>query len=220
MPSSTISRPPPPPSSAGWKITTAVPEKFRVSARYLAPPSSIAVCPSWPQACILPGFFDRYGRLVCSSIGSASISARSPITLRGPVPFPWITPTTPVLPMPVTTSSQPKALSFSATLPAVRCTSNRISGYSWMSRRHAATSAFISAIRLAIGIRGSGAQQTLRQFRNEKGELAGRRYVRIASQSRRSGPAVGRAGKVGQIGPQGTKLHKEVLYGAMHVASR
>jgi hypothetical protein len=46
---------PAPPSSAGWKITTAVPSKLRVSARYLAAPSSIAVWPSWPQACILPG---------------------------------------------------------------------------------------------------------------------------------------------------------------------
>src|SRR3954469_23160602 len=131
--------------------------------------SSIAVCPSWPHACILPGFFERYGRFVCSSIGSASISARRPITLRGPSPVPWITPTTPVLPMPVTTSSQPKALSFSATLAAVRCTSNRISGCSWISRRHAATSAFISAIRLAIGIlEAPEAQRTLRQLQNRE----------------------------------------------------
>ena len=42
-PSSHISRPPPPPSSAGWKMTTAVPSKLRVSARYLAAPRSIAV---------------------------------------------------------------------------------------------------------------------------------------------------------------------------------
>ena len=57
-PSSTISLPPPPPSSAGWKMTTAVPSKARVSARYCAAPSSIAVCPSWPQACIAPGVLD------------------------------------------------------------------------------------------------------------------------------------------------------------------
>jgi hypothetical protein len=36
---------------------------------------------------------------------------------------PRITPTTPVRPMPVTTSSQPKLLSLSATTAAVRCTS-------------------------------------------------------------------------------------------------
>src|SRR5881394_3685209 len=104
-PSLTISRPPPPPSSAGWKITTAVPEKLRVSARYLAPPSSIAVCPSCPQACILPGLMERYGRLVCSSMGSASMSARRPTTFPAPCPLPRITPTTPVLPMPAMTSS-------------------------------------------------------------------------------------------------------------------
>ncbi len=32
-PSLTISRAPPSPSSAGWKISTAVPSKLRVSAR-------------------------------------------------------------------------------------------------------------------------------------------------------------------------------------------
>jgi hypothetical protein len=89
------------------------------------------VWPSWPQACILPGTVDRYGRLVCSAIGSASISARKPIT-RPPAAGclrPRITPTTPVRPIPVTTSSQPKALSLSATLAAVRCTSNKSSGW-------------------------------------------------------------------------------------------
>ena len=155
MPSLTISRPPPPPSSAGWKITTAVPEKLRVSARYFAAPSSIAVWPSWPQACILPGLVERYGRLVSSSIGSASMSARSPITLLPLAPLPRMTPTTPVLPIPVTTSSQPNALSFSATLPAVRWTSNRISGCAWMSRRHAATSACMPAIRSGIDMESS-----------------------------------------------------------------
>jgi hypothetical protein len=64
----------------------------------------------------------RHGRLVrdrsfASSIGSASISARSPITLSdvAALLLPRISPTTPVRPRPVTTSSQPNALSFSAT---------------------------------------------------------------------------------------------------------
>jgi hypothetical protein len=43
MPSFTMASPPPPPSSAGWKITIAVPSKLRVSHRTLAAPSSIAV---------------------------------------------------------------------------------------------------------------------------------------------------------------------------------
>jgi hypothetical protein len=32
--------------------------EIAVSARYFAAPSSIAVWPSWPQACILPGVFE------------------------------------------------------------------------------------------------------------------------------------------------------------------
>ena len=57
-PSSTMASPPVRPSSLGWKTTTTVPSKLRVSHRYLAAPSSIAVCPSWPQACILPGVLE------------------------------------------------------------------------------------------------------------------------------------------------------------------
>ena len=56
-------------------------------------------------------------------MGSASMSARSPITLPEPVDLPRITPTTPVRPIPVTTSSQPNAPSFSATRALVRCVS-------------------------------------------------------------------------------------------------
>jgi hypothetical protein len=75
---------PPPFSSAGWKISATLPAKFRVSARYFAAPSSIVVCPSWPQACILPGVVEACAAPVASMIGSASISARSPMT--GPRP--------------------------------------------------------------------------------------------------------------------------------------
>ena len=105
------------PRPAG-RSRSAVPSKLRVSARYFAAPSSIAVCPSWPQACILPGIRRAVRQLrSVSSIGSASMSARSPIDLAArAVALPAMTPTTPVLPMPVTTSSQPKALSLSATI--------------------------------------------------------------------------------------------------------
>ena len=48
-----------------------------------ATPSAIAVCASWPHACILPGTRDANGRAFFSSIGSASMSARIPIV--GPV---------------------------------------------------------------------------------------------------------------------------------------
>ncbi len=57
-PSSTMARLPVRPSSLGWNTTTTVPSKLRVSARYLAAPSSMAVWPSWPQACILPGVLE------------------------------------------------------------------------------------------------------------------------------------------------------------------
>ena len=60
-PSSIMARPPVSPSSLGWNTTTTVPSKLRVSHRYLAAPSSMAVCPSWPHACILPGVFEAYG---------------------------------------------------------------------------------------------------------------------------------------------------------------
>src|SRR3977135_1705347 len=71
-----MARPPAPHSSAGWKITTAVPEKLRVSAKYLAAPSSMAVWPSWPQACILPATVDRYGTSFASCNGRAAMQAR------------------------------------------------------------------------------------------------------------------------------------------------
>ena len=47
-------------------------------------PSSMAVWPSWPQACMVPGTVDLYGRSTASSIGSASMSARRP--MAGPDP--------------------------------------------------------------------------------------------------------------------------------------
>ncbi|MDU6239171.1 MAG: glycosyltransferase family 2 protein [Bradyrhizobium sp.] len=64
------------------------------------------------------------------SIGSASMSARRPMMRPDPVLRPRITPTTPVRPMPVTTSSHPNSRSRSATMPAVRCTSYINSGCS------------------------------------------------------------------------------------------
>ena len=53
-PSLTIASAPPRPSSAGWKMKCTVPSKLRVAERYLAAPSSIVVWPSWPQACMRP----------------------------------------------------------------------------------------------------------------------------------------------------------------------
>ena len=80
------------------------------------------------------------------------MSARRPITLPAVSVLPLMTPTTPVRPIPVTTSSQPKAFSFSSTTPAVRTVSNRISGFSCRSRRHSVISGSSSAKRFLTGI--------------------------------------------------------------------
>ncbi|MEZ5883961.1 MAG: hypothetical protein R3D53_08920 [Paracoccaceae bacterium] len=59
-------------SSAGWNRSATVPAKLRVSARVFHGLSSIAVCPSWPQACILPATREA-GRACRLWMGSASI---------------------------------------------------------------------------------------------------------------------------------------------------
>ena len=142
-PSLTIASAPPRPSSAGWKMRCTVPSKLRVAERYLAAPSSMVVWPSWPQACMRPLCWLRWSKVLCSSIGSASMSARRPIA-RGLLPT-RIVPTTPVLPMPVVTS-RPHSLSFLATIAEVRSSSKPSSGWAWMSRRMAVSSAAAAAI--------------------------------------------------------------------------
>ena len=52
----------------------------------LAAPASMAVCRSWPQACIAPGIADAYGSPVSSVTGSASMSPRSSTTGPGRPP--------------------------------------------------------------------------------------------------------------------------------------
>src|SRR5215471_15763451 len=71
------------------------------------------------------------------------MSARSPMA-RGLLPT-RIVPTTPVLPMPVVTS-RPHSFSFSATMRLVRSSSKPSSGWAWMSRRMAVSSAAAAAI--------------------------------------------------------------------------
>jgi hypothetical protein len=47
-------------SSPGWKISFTVPSNSARSAvRMRAVASNDAVCTSWPQACITPGFWER-----------------------------------------------------------------------------------------------------------------------------------------------------------------
>ncbi len=79
-----------------------MPSKLRVAARWRAADSSIAVWPSWPQACILPNTLLAQGLPLVSAIGSASMSARRPMR-RVDVPARSV-PTTPVPPRPRCTS--------------------------------------------------------------------------------------------------------------------
>ena len=67
-------------------------------------------------------------------------------------PAPRIVATTPVLAMPVATSSQPNSRSFSAMTPEVRTSSKPISGCWCRSRRQAVISGWNSAMRLMIGM--------------------------------------------------------------------
>src|SRR3989344_3897017 len=94
----------------------------------------MATWPSWPQACILPWCRLAWAKVLCSVMGSASMSARRP-TARLPG-RPWITPTTPVLPRPRCTS-MPQFASVRATRSEVRSSSKQSSGWAWMSRRMA-----------------------------------------------------------------------------------
>lgn len=47
-----------------------------VRSTYVAAASAMAMCPSCPQACILPGWIEAKAAPVASAMGSASISAR------------------------------------------------------------------------------------------------------------------------------------------------
>ena len=135
-PSFIISRAPPPPSSAGWKMQWTVPEKrSRWAASSCAAASSIATWPSWPQACMRPGMRLACAKVLCSVIGSASMSARRPMArFEPPGALPRIVPTTPVRPSPRCTS-MPQPSSVRAMTSAVRTSSKQSSGWAWMSRR-------------------------------------------------------------------------------------
>src|SRR3954463_6295462 len=127
-----------------------VPAKLRVSARYLAAPNSIAVWPSWPQACIRPRCCDAWVKPFFSSIGNASMSARSAIA-RPPGREPARVPITPVRATPRSTV-MPKDSSRRATMSAVRRSSNAVSGCACRSCRQPIISAWKSAMRLMIGM--------------------------------------------------------------------
>src|SRR6266545_1137849 len=124
---------PPNTSSAGWKRKTAVPgSSRRRPAKISASVMAMAVCPSWPQACMTPGVPDANGASSVSVSGRASMSARH-ATVR-PGRSPRKTPTTPVSAMPVRTSS-PAACRRSAMTSFVRRSRKDSSGWRWKSLR-------------------------------------------------------------------------------------
>ena len=109
---------PPITSSAGWKMNTAVPATSARRADMIsASVMAIAVCPSWPQACMTPSVPDVKGASSRSVSGKASMSARQ--AMVRPRLSPWRMPTTPVPAIPVLTSSLAPC-SRSAMISAVR----------------------------------------------------------------------------------------------------
>ena len=137
-PSSSILRAPPRPSSAGWNTACTMPSKWRVAARWRAADNSMAVWPSWPQACILPNTLLDQALPEVSAIGRASMSARRPMR-RVLVPARKV-PTTPVPPRPRCTS-QPQRSSRAATRSLVSFSSNPSSGLAWIWWRMSTISA-------------------------------------------------------------------------------
>src|SRR5215831_12333297 len=101
-------------------------------------------------------------------MGRASMSARRPMA-RGLLPT-RIVPTTPVRPMPVVTS-QPHSLSLVATIFEVRSSSKPSSGWAWMSRRMAVSSAAAAAIFGSILAGMSGLQQESGHYTSELGAM-------------------------------------------------
>ena len=74
-PSSSMTRAPKWPSSPGWNMKSTRPwRRSRCEASRRAAAASIAVCVSWPHACIAPSTSEANSRPVASVIGSASMS--------------------------------------------------------------------------------------------------------------------------------------------------
>ena len=117
-----------------------------------AAPTSMAVCRSWPQACIAPGIREAYGRPVSSVTGSASMSPRSSTT--GPAlaafPAPRSTAVTELSPLPVLISSGSPS-SAASTFCWVFGRSRPISGSAWIACRSSAISPAMSAASLRSG---------------------------------------------------------------------
>ena len=130
------------PSSPGWNMNSTVPASdSRRAHRMRAAEASIAVCVSWPQACIVFSTPDLNGRPVSSGIGSASMSPRSSTVRPGRAPR--STATAPVVEDPVFHSSG-RSASAARTLAIVFGVCSPSSGSAWIARRSATVSACIA----------------------------------------------------------------------------
>jgi hypothetical protein len=126
-PSASMRPAPSQPSSPGWNMKTTSPHRSsrRPASRYAAP-TSIAVCRSWPHACISPASRLANSSPEFSATGSASMSARS--STAGPGDPPRSTAVTAVQDRPrVISSGRPS--SASRTARCVRGRSSPTSGY-------------------------------------------------------------------------------------------
>lgn len=98
------------PSSSAWNMSFTHPgSSLSRSFRMRAAPNSMAVWPSWPQACMLP-LSAAKGRPVCSAMGKASMSARS--MKQGPA---FGSPTSPTMPPATSWDAMPSSASLRCT---------------------------------------------------------------------------------------------------------
>ena len=133
QPFSTMACAPRTPSSAGWKISFTVPcSTSRCAIKMRATPKPMAACPSWPHACIMPGFTlakpSRVGRCAScghSVIGSASMSNRIATVGLSPHRRIAITPVYPARTSAVSSSSGAPCASACSACAAKTCASGR-----------------------------------------------------------------------------------------------
>ena len=84
-PLSHTSRAPPVVSSAGWNTSRKLYFARDMRSILRASSSSMAMWPSWPQACILPGVSEAKSSPVFSRTGSASASLRKAMARDAPL---------------------------------------------------------------------------------------------------------------------------------------
>ena len=119
------------PGSSAWRADSS-----------RAAPTSIAVCRSWPHACMAPSIFEAYGTPVSSVTGRASMSPRS--STVGPGRAPRSTAVTELSCCPSVTRSKGSPSRAASTFSWVRGRSVPISGSAWIARRSSVISGAIA----------------------------------------------------------------------------